>query len=65
MESWELCPGATPHRTLGQARAVATWLNSQKGGKGRWRFRAATQPDGTHRVERTPNPEADVVQGRR
>jgi hypothetical protein len=51
--TWEVCTRSVGHRSLAAAQAVATWLNSQNEGRGRFRYRAATQPDGSHRVERT------------
>jgi hypothetical protein len=55
---WELTKGSLD-RTAGQVRATAIWLNTQRGGRGRYRYRPTTLADGSHRVERTANPDAD------
>lgn len=56
---WEKTPTGGDHRTLKAAEAVATWLNSQHGGRGRFRYRGTTLSDGRHIVERASNPDAE------
>jgi hypothetical protein len=61
MTEWEVC-SPNSHRSLAVAEAVATWLNSHHGGRGRFRYRGAIQPDGSYRVERTTNPNAAILE---
>lgn len=63
--TWEPCPNATDHRTIGQAEGVAKWRNSHHGGKGRYLYRAVTTADGRHVLERTANPDAEQRPPRR